>query len=346
MRFKMYLTRKNQILTLIIFILALILIYKNAHRVCICPMKNEYKYKYKYNIFFTETNNYRDYISLRQLCSIESAAKHNPDALVHILVRNARIISPIIQQTYPNIKWSIMNFKEIFSDTPLMEWWLSDKLTKKDNYTRFSHLSDALRHALVYKHGGFYSDLDFITIRNYDDMLPYSGFAATEAKQADKVGVSFFHMQQYHPFLLHAMQEYAKNYDPDSWGANGPLLVRRIIKPYCKITNNEVLLLSENDLPKPFLSNSTTNSSSIQNTTCDIVLFPYYYAYPFHMGLVNGLFEHNSKLDVSKLLHTYTIHFNSYLTKQHEITWNEYSIYEYLAAFNCPITHKLMKDDR
>ena len=41
-----------------------------------------------------------------------------------------------------------MNLEETFEETPLKEWWKNDKLTRKKDYYRYSHLSDALRYVL------------------------------------------------------------------------------------------------------------------------------------------------------------------------------------------------------
>ena len=38
--------------------------------------------------------------------------------------------------------------------------------TRERSEHKTTHLSDALRYALVYKQGGFYSDLDTVTIRS------------------------------------------------------------------------------------------------------------------------------------------------------------------------------------
>ena len=60
----------------------------------------------------------------------------------------AKINETLLFKKYPNIKWSLMNLEETFEETPLKEWWKNDKLTRKKDYYRYSHLSDALRYVL------------------------------------------------------------------------------------------------------------------------------------------------------------------------------------------------------
>ncbi len=119
-------------------------------------------------IFLVETNTESDYLNFNQLCSVESNALHNPQATINLLSLRAKINQTILFEKYPNIKWSLMNLEDIFEDTPLKEWWEKGKLTNIKKYVRYSHLSDALRLALVYKNGGFYSDVDHIALRNFE----------------------------------------------------------------------------------------------------------------------------------------------------------------------------------
>ena len=122
--------------------------------------------KRPYNIFFVQTNDVREKFSIRELCSIESAAKHNPNARVMVKSLKAKISVNKILKTYPNIEWSIIKLNEIFNDTPLYDWWRSGKLASHNSYFRYSHLSDALRHTLIFKYGGLYSDLDVIALKS------------------------------------------------------------------------------------------------------------------------------------------------------------------------------------
>ena len=69
---------------------------------------------------------------------------------------------------------------------------------------------------LVYKYGGFYSDLDQIALKNFQ---PLTRFSALVNNPTDKIDPesSFFHIKKNHEFLKLAMDDYAKNYDENQW---------------------------------------------------------------------------------------------------------------------------------
>ncbi len=75
---------------------------------------------------------------------------------------------------YPNIIYKKLDPVELFSKTPLALWWKSGNL----EYSKFrtAHLADAARLALLWKYGGFYSDLDTISLKNFEPLNNYSGF--------------------------------------------------------------------------------------------------------------------------------------------------------------------------
>ena len=84
----------------------------------------------KYNIFFVETNFDSKFIRRRQLCAIESAAAHNPRANVYILSINAQLRDQKLLNEYNNIKWMQLKPEEIFTNTPLWQWWKSKRAAK------------------------------------------------------------------------------------------------------------------------------------------------------------------------------------------------------------------------
>lgn len=109
----------------------------------------------QFNIFFVETSMENEYFSPKQLCAIESAAFHNPNSNVIVYSLKAEVKDANFLSKYKNLYWRKFVPKEIFEDTPLMNWWLSGQLFKSVFMT--AHLSDAARLALLWKFGGFYS---------------------------------------------------------------------------------------------------------------------------------------------------------------------------------------------
>ena len=108
-------------------------------------------------IFFTETG-FRSTLRGRQLCSIESAIL-NSGLRVKVLmtknyleVKQNSVISNFLYNYYPEIvDFYYIDAEEILKNTPLEG--ISKTRITQGKY-RGNHLSDFVRHALIYKFGG------------------------------------------------------------------------------------------------------------------------------------------------------------------------------------------------
>ena len=207
--------KRNRLIQLFLFLSIVLLLVTVSY---ILTINDESNNKILlYNIFFVETNSTATSFNLRQMCSIESAAKNNPNAQINVLSINAKIQIDDLFETYKNIKYIKLFPKDIFQDTPLYDWWISNKLTKYSEYYTYAHLADALRLAVVCKYGGFYLDLDMITLRSVKPLSYKLQFVASTENDYSKVGSGFIHSPKSHPFIHHLMSEFAKNYDPNGW---------------------------------------------------------------------------------------------------------------------------------
>lgn len=97
-------------------------------------------------IYFIESNMKRDYFSLKQLCSIESAAKNNPNFLIQVYTLRASLNPSMsfLLKKYSNIK--IIDFKteEIFgNESSFVEFWSKGDIMRSP-YAH-AHLSDFIR---------------------------------------------------------------------------------------------------------------------------------------------------------------------------------------------------------
>lgn len=312
-------------------------------------LNNDYNEEQQlYNIIMIETNDKADNMNLRQLCSIESAAYHNPTATIHVNSIKAKINLPNLLKKHKNIKWSSINLTSIFENTPLNDWWLKGKLNTDDDYFKYSHLSDALRLLLVYKYGGFYSDLDHIAIKNYQPLLKFSALINNNVNKIDTES-SFFHMKKEHEFLLQAMQEFSNNYDRSDWGANGPKLLKRTIIKYCKTQSLKDLLITDSNQPGLIISKNINSQKHLlkksnQNKFCDIGILPFYIAYPYPWYEAKKMLEHNANIEISRFINTFTIHFNTKVTSQCKLEVYKNSIIEFFMSINCPIVYQEMKN--
>ena len=106
-------------------------------------------------------------MSIRQTCSIESAAKMNPEAQVYLLHSCPIEFNPEEPVTklleYPNIKFWRVTLQSLVSGTPLQDWDYNSAL--RGSSWPLEHSSDIVRFVILWKYGGLYMDLDFVVIK-------------------------------------------------------------------------------------------------------------------------------------------------------------------------------------
>lgn len=277
----------------------------------------------KLNIFFVETDKNRKMFDHKQMCSIESAAFNNPKADVQIISLGAKLDSRLLKK-YTNIKLSISNENQIYNNTPLMAWWLKyEKKVLKSRYW-IHDISDSMRIALLYKYGGYYSDLDTITIRELTSLVNRNGLGRITEFSKPSLGNGILLFGKNHSFLQQVIEDFHKNYKTDTWGNNGPKLFMHSLKSYCN-TDNIYEELSSN------------------SRKCDVELFPENFFYPINWENVNKLFLKNGLIDVNSFKDTYSVHFYGKFSQYFEVKYNDHSIYEFFANKNCPFVYSFLE---
>ncbi|KAM5314435.1 LOW QUALITY PROTEIN: alpha-1,4-N-acetylglucosaminyltransferase-like [Glossophaga mutica] len=89
--------------------------------------------------------------------------------------------------------------------------------------------SDGSRLAIIWKHGGLYVDTDVTSIRP----IPEENFLAAQASQYASNGV--FAFLPHHTFLWECMEIFAEHYNSHIWGHQGPNLMTRMLRLWCKL---------------------------------------------------------------------------------------------------------------
>lgn len=89
--------------------------------------------------------------------------------------------------------------------------------------------SDASRLAIIWKYGGIYMDTDVISIRP----IPDENFLAAQSSKVSSNGV--FGFSPHHPFLWACMENFVEHYNSGIWGNQGPRLITRMLKLWCKL---------------------------------------------------------------------------------------------------------------
>lgn len=100
---------------------------------------------YSFAIFFLESDPRRKLATTKETCAIESAAKNNPNALVmhYRAIRNEDQLERLVSKAYANVKMVKFEAEEVFSETPLLEWWKS--ISKSSTDSTYSHINEAFK---------------------------------------------------------------------------------------------------------------------------------------------------------------------------------------------------------
>ncbi|XP_069755475.1 alpha-1,4-N-acetylglucosaminyltransferase-like isoform X3 [Narcine bancroftii] len=201
----------------------------------------------KSRIIFMETTDNMEPTPLA-VCAVESAAHLNRDKQIYYFMKG---FSGILSQ-YPhpenrgihllssvkNIVILPLNATEHFEDTPLKSWYLKVNPEKEKYWTHV--LADASRLALLWKYGGTYLDTDIISLRS----LPIANFTCPQNRGTVTNGVLGF-QNRHHPFIWNCMENFVANYIGDIWGHQGPELITRELKRWCKIKDPGVIIGKE-----------------------------------------------------------------------------------------------------
>ena len=112
-------------------------------------------------------------MSPKQICAIESAAKHNPDRSVQIFIRlpkskqinlveqnNKNFSWDAILNQYKNLRIIFFNETNFFKNTAVMEWYKNAKWQHSPQQS--SHLSGYARLVSIFRGGGIFLDLDSV----------------------------------------------------------------------------------------------------------------------------------------------------------------------------------------
>jgi hypothetical protein len=164
--------------------------------------------------------------------------------------------------------------------------------------------------------------LDTITIKDFSLIRKYNGFGSLSNPKLVQSGV--LHFTKQHPFILKCLESFNKDYDGNNWGANGPLLIERVLALYCNQTNFNHLLIKFNE------------SSSMN---CDVGIFPTEFFYPYPWNEFNILFEKNATISIKKFMNTYSVHLYGKMSESQKMNKNDYSLFEYFASLNCPMMY-------
>ncbi|KAG5674234.1 hypothetical protein PVAND_004214 [Polypedilum vanderplanki] len=198
------------------------------------------------SIFFLDTTRMKNphkqrELTLRQICSIESAAMSNPHMRIFVIIVSPFVITKAIKFTpqmnailnYPNVYLKAMHLVQYTIDSPL-ENFIANGSIFKSRFIR-AHTADALRLLLLWKFGGTYLDTDMIVRKNLSSVSNFicreHGFlnqAIININIKGKRGRNFAEM---------FMQDMIENFDGNEWSTNGPFMLQRVLSKLCKTSD-------------------------------------------------------------------------------------------------------------
>ena len=282
-------------------------------------------------IFFHETNgNQSRELSMRQVCAIESAARSNPDRSIQLFYRtnNEELdysVVPVwvhILRQYDNVQVVLIDEAQYFAQSPLESWyregvWRTGPFHKE-------HMSDYLRMLSLFKGGGLYMDLDFITLKPLDEKILWNFFPYPTAKRTHLTG-SACHLEHGHRLIDKILDYLATiEYKPKKYGNYGPLLITKVLTDVCGF--------------KP-----RTNSSILQNCA-DVHLIPHDMFYPIPFEKWKVFFELVQDKMMDAFENSYAAHIWNKASSNVTLQKNSNQLYLKLASDHCPLAFQMISE--
>ena len=289
--------------------------------------ENDKPNNYKYNIFFGETNSNREYFSSTQICGIESAALNNPLALINVYSVKAKMDKKWLKK-YPNIKIIQLDLVDLFKGSIFENWYKLNANIVNNSPYKYMILSEVIRLVLLWKHGGYYSDLDTITIKSIEPLLKYNGAGLCQESPIE-INVSNLLFSKNHTFLSKWMKLSIEKFNPNEPGSISQFYFWQNVE---KICNVDIKKIPKVEIEKP--------DNQTDKLTCDFYFFPTKYFSPYNWNLFEKYFISNSKIEISRFLEAYSIHFFSSHSDKSKIFFRSNNIYEFFAKNNCPIFYE------
>ncbi|XP_037786374.1 lactosylceramide 4-alpha-galactosyltransferase-like [Penaeus monodon] len=262
--------------------------------------------------------------------SSNSFSRVNPEADVWFVITsptvdNADGLPARLLERYSNLYVVTTDLETVFKNTSLEDFFMSG-LWHKGTPWPIIQLSDILRVALVWRFGGFYTDIDTVCLK---DIFPLQNFVIGGHYPRNQIANGAFHFLHHHQVMEDLMTKMIEGYKPSLWGSMGPFTWTRYIKKLCKIP----------DMQHLFPDNS---SEPIKCGNISILPEEYLLPYPwweFKQLYVPGKWQEFMATFKNK---SYSIHLYENKSKGLKIIQGSDSIYEGAARNFCPVTHPLL----
>ena len=213
---------------------------------------------------------------------------------------------------YPNIQVNLINESEYFEASPL-ELWYRQGVWRTSLYQK-EHLSDYIRMLTLFKGGGLYMDLDFITLKSLDEKIFWNFFPFPKADRS-RLTNSMLHLEHGHRLIEEIIAQLVTGYNPNKYDVHGPVLVTKALTNICAFKPGD-------------------DSSSCD----DIKLIPHKYFYPIPFPQWKKYFEQADVKTMSQLKQSYAAHIWNKASFKTALIKGSDQLYMTLATQHCPLT--------
>ncbi|XP_018015365.2 lactosylceramide 4-alpha-galactosyltransferase-like, partial [Hyalella azteca] len=170
-----------------------------------------------------------------------------------------------------------------FNGTPFAKLYTSAKFLETNVDYLPINLSDMCRLAVVYKSGGFYTDMDTLALRS---VLNLTNFIALQVDEIKSFNNAVFHFKRGHSMLQLIMQFVTEDYNGIIYSWNGPVAITKAVeRSGCDATPRNAMGQPASDEPRHFsleTSVKIVNEHDEQIELCDWLALKTSYFYPVY----------------------------------------------------------------
>ncbi|KAL7211862.1 hypothetical protein ACSBR2_014672 [Camellia fascicularis] len=174
----------------------------------------------------------------RELLTIQSLFKSHPNACLIIVSnsmdsrRGMQVLRPFLDKNFRVIAVS-PDFNYLFKNTVAESWFNRLKKGNVDpgDVSLGQNLSNLLRLALLYKYGGVYIDTDVLILKSFAKLSNSIGAQTIDVETGNwsRLNNAVMIFDKGHPLLYKFIEEFARTFNGNKWGYNGPYLVSRVV---------------------------------------------------------------------------------------------------------------------
>lgn len=272
------------------------------------------------SIFFIETTRKTAVeLTARQACSVESAARINPNRPVYVLFmspmfecQNGTTVTAAFSlvKNYHNVRFRHIDMLVYTNNTPFQDF-VRTGVMEHGNWPVEQH-SDMLRILTLWKFGGIYMDLDVVSLKP----MPLINFIGAEYP-GDMLASCVIGMQR-KDVAERAIQMFKDGWDGENWVKNGPFLLTNLMKEQCGVV----------DVPHMYSEDVDCNNFTVYppETFGPIAWYDW------------EILFNSSKNDFVKdaIRNSMAVHFWNKMTKEQSIIPKSNQPYANIANDNCP----------